>query len=97
MSRAPRVLERRVGSIRVSAGPLNGQKLPSHGSRKVHERALRSGKQIVLSALIDDTDQTVLRGPRVWQRPINLAANQRGLIPLIVQTERELGGPSFHG
>ncbi len=56
--------------------PVESEDLPPYGLREVDEHELTAVEQVVLSALIDDSDETVLRGPRVGDDSIDLSEDQ---------------------
>ena len=74
------------------AGPLKSQDLLPCGLRNIDERELVLLKEIVLSALIDDPDETVFGSARIGHNWIDLAPNQGGLVAVVFQAQRELLG-----
>ena len=68
---------------------LKRQQLSSDGLRKFNDSELGSSKEIVLSALVDDADQSVLGGTRIRQHPIDFSSDQRCLVPGVIETKRE--------
>jgi hypothetical protein len=62
-----------VRRLHLLAGPCKRENVLSDGLRKVHEGKLASGKEVVLSAFIDNPDEIVLGCARVWKHSVDLA------------------------
>lgn len=71
-------VQRTIALNRASllAGSLKSQNLTPHWLRKLDERELVSRKEVVFSALIDDSNQIVLGGLGVRDNAIDLAQDE---------------------
>ena len=79
------------------AGLLKSENLLSHGLGKVDKSELAFVEKVVVSALVNDPYEIVFRCSRVGQNSIDLAENQRGFVPRILEAQRKVFGRSFHG
>jgi hypothetical protein len=78
-----------AGASGLSGGALKGEDLPADRLGEVHERELRSTEKVVFSAFIDDSEELVLGRARVRDDLVDLAGNQRGFVPVVLQADRE--------
>src|SRR5206468_12186164 len=81
----------------VLAGSLKSEKFFPHGLRKFDEGKLRLIEKVVVPALVDDPHEIVLGGSCIWQNSIDLAEDQRGLVPTILEAQRKLFRRACHG
>jgi hypothetical protein len=63
----------RDGSSALLAGFLKSENLLSDGLRKIDKRELSFVEEIILPALVDDPNEIVFGGSRIWQDSIDLA------------------------
>ena len=79
------------------AGFLKSENLLSYSLGKVDKSELVFVEKVVVPALVDDPYEIVLGCSRIGQNPIDLAEDQRGFVPSILEAQRKLFGRSFHG
>jgi hypothetical protein len=81
--RAQSPLRRRLHAM--LAGSLKSEDPLPNSLRKVDEGELSFIEKVIVPALVDDPYKIVLGCSRIWQNSIDLAEDQRGFIPGILE------------
>jgi hypothetical protein len=76
---------------------LKSENLPSYSLGKLDKSELMFVEKVVVPALVDDPYEIVLGCSGIGQNSIDLAEDERGFIPRILEAQRKLFGRSFHG
>jgi hypothetical protein len=79
------------------AGSLQCEQFAVHRLRELDEHKLAVVKEVVPAALVDDTHKCVFLRAGVGDHGVDLADDERGLVPAILVAQRKLLRGSLHG
>jgi len=79
------------------AGFLESENLLPYSLRKVDEGELSFVKKVIVPTLVNDPYEIVLGCSRIGQNSIDLAEDQRGFVPGILEAQRKWFHRAFHG
>ena len=85
------------GASSMLAGFLKSENLLSYSLGKVNKSELSFVEKVIVPALVDDPYEIILGCTRIGQDSIDVAEDQRGFVPGILEAQRKLLGRSFHG